>query len=346
MELVAETTLPSEDTKDLSEAIQNWLQSYTSDNHLTAIGHRFVHGGMTYDAPQLVTDEVIGELESLQVFDPLHAKPATELIREFVRLYPETPQVACFDTSFFADMPAVAKLIALPSDLREAGVSRYGFHGLSYTYVQREFERNAGAIAKHGRVIYAHLGSGSSLMATRSGIIMDTTMGFSPVSGIPSSTRSGDTDPTIARFVEMRQGISSSDFAEIAQTKSGLLAISDTSGNMKHLLDIEPSDPRAAEAVSFYIYHVQKAIGSLAAAIGGVDSLVFTGGIGEESDIIRARICAGLSFLGIELDDSRNSRHEFTISASSSNVGVHVIQTNEAIIIAEQTLQQVEGENA
>jgi acetate kinase len=343
LELVAETTFHRTGTNDLLEAIQNWLQDYTSEYPLAAVGHRFVHGGMAYDSPRLITPEVLDNFEDLQAFDPLHAKPATELMREFVRLYPDTPQVACFDTSFFADMPAVAKLIALPKTLRDAGVRRYGFHGLSYAYVQREFERGAGTVARNGRVVYAHLGSGSSLMATRSGIVMDTTMGFSPVSGVPSSTRSGDTDPTIASFAERTQGINPSEFAEITQTRSGLLAVSDTSGDMKHLLEIEQDDPRAAEAVSFYVYNVQKAIGSLAAAVGGLDSLVFTGGIGEDSSVIRRRICAGLSFLGIELDDSKNDRHEFTISATDSGAGVHVIRTNEAVIMAEQTLRLTEG---
>lgn len=343
IELIADLSVGRTGTTSPSGAILEWLQNFIPDYQLAAIGHRFVHGGTLYAAPQLITPKVLEDLKDLQTLDPLHAEPSIKLIEEFVGLYPDLPQAVCFDTSFFADMPAVAKRIALPDTFSDAGVRRYGFHGLSYTYIQREFERLAGTAAKDGRVIYAHLGSGSSLAATKGGQATDTTMGFSPVSGVPSSTRSGDIDPTIVSFVEAQQGLSAEQFTEIAQTKSGLLAVSGTSGDMKHLLEIEADDPRAKEAISLYVYNVQKAIGALAATIGGLDSLIFTGGIGEESDIIRERVCAELSFLGIALDANKNSQHEFTISADYSDTGVHVIRTNEAAIIAEQTKKLTEG---
>ncbi len=343
IELIADLTVGRADTGSPFGAIQEWLENLTRNKQLVAIGHRFVHGGALYTAPQLISSNVLNDLEGLQTLDPLHAEPSNKLIRELASRYPDIPQVVCFDTSFFADLPAVAKRIALPEAISDAGVRRYGFHGLSYMYVQREFERLAGTIAKDGRVIYSHLGSGSSLAATKDGRVIDTTMGFSPVSGIPSSTRSGDIDPTIVSFVQKRQGITADEFTEIAQTKSGLLAVSGTSGDMKHLLEIEADDHRAKEAVDLYVYHVQKAIGALAATIGGLDSLIFTGGIGEESAIIRERVCAGLSFLGVALNADKNSQHEFTISADSSSAGVHVIRTNEAAIIAEQTMRLTEG---
>jgi len=343
IELIADLSVGRTGTTSPSGAILEWLQNFIPDYQLAAIGHRFVHGGTLYAAPQLITPKVLEDLKDLQTLDPLHAEPSIKLIEEFVGLYPDLPQAVCFDTSFFADMPAVAKRIALPDTFSDAGVRRYGFHGLSYTYVQREFERRAGTTARNGRVIYAHLGSGSSLAATKDGQAIDTTMGFSPVSGVPSSTRSGDIDPTIVSFVQERHGITADEFTKIAQTESGLLAVSGTSGDMKHLLEIEADDSRAKEAVSLYVYHVQKAIGALAATIGGLDSLIFTGGIGEESDIIRERVCAGLSFLGVALDANKNSQHEFTISAEHGDAGVHVIRTNEAAIIAEQTKKLTEG---
>lgn len=343
IEIVANLTIHHTDGKSPLEAIQEWLRNFTIDNQLVAIGHRFVHGGTLYTEPQRISPEVLGGLDGLQPLDPLHAEPSNKLIKEFFGLYPDIPQVVCFDTSFFADLPLIAKRIALPDTFSDAGVRRYGFHGLSYTYVQREFERLAGTTAKNGRVIYAHLGSGSSLAATKDGQAIDTTMGFSPVSGVPSSTRSGDIDPTIVSFVQEQHGITADEFTKIAQTESGLLAVSGTSGDMKHLLEIEADDSRAKEAVSLYVYHVQKAIGALAATIGGLDSLIFTGGIGEESDIIRERVCAGLSFLGVALDANKNSQHEFTISAEHGGAGIHVIRTNEAAIIAEQTKELTEG---
>lgn len=319
------------------DALSDWLAALPSSFEIVAIGHRVVHGGGKFNSAVSLSNETVDQLERLILFDRIHAKPALDLIKQVRQRYPTTAQVVCFDSSFFNEMPKNARTIALPEQIVSLGVRRYGFHGLSYTYVQQEFERRAGTDARNGRVIYAHLGSGSSLCATKDGNVVDTTMGFSPASGIPSSTRSGDIDPTIAGFIDKAASITADQLADLSQTESGLKAISGSSGSMKHLLNIETHDSKAAEAVEFYVYSVQKAIGSLVAAVGGIDSLIFTGGIGEQSGILRQRICDSLSYLGIELHDSRNFAHDFTISNDGSRVGVHVILTDEGSVIANQT---------
>lgn len=327
----------SQETSGSIEALFEWIDTISSSDEIVAIGHRFVHGGNRFESPQLITDEVASDLEQLATFDSLHNTPANKFIAEARRRYPQVPQVACFDTSFYKDMPEQARLIALPERIRRLGVRRYGFHGLSYTFVQQEFELLAGKAASSGRVIYAHLGSGSSLTATKDGRPVDTTMGFSPASGIPTGTRSGDVDPTLASFLERNADLSAADFARLSQKESGLKALSESSGDMKSLLDQEMGEPKAALAIAHYVYHVQKAIGALTAVLGGIDSLVFTGGIGEQSSILRERICAPLEYLGIVLDAERNTAHEFTISAQGSRAGVHVVTTDEAAVIAHQT---------
>ncbi|HRJ06123.1 MAG TPA: acetate/propionate family kinase [Candidatus Saccharibacteria bacterium] len=327
-----------------ADTLFEWVDSISQSYEIAAIGHRFVHGGDKFDSPQLIMDSTLADLEYLTVFDNLHNSPANELIAETMRRYPNVPQVVCFDTSFYKAMPEQARLIALPDHIQKLGVRRYGFHGLSYEYVQQEFERQAGTTAMNGRVIYAHLGSGSSLTATKDRVPIDTTMGFSPASGIPTGTRSGDIDPTLAAFLEKNAGLSSHKLASLAQEESGLKAISGSSGDMKSLLEREEHDPKAAQAVDFYVYHVKKAIGALGATINGIDSLVFTGGIGEQSSVLRKRICETLGFLGLILDDKRNDKHEFTISADGSATGVHVIPTNEAAVIARQTMRIIQQE--
>ncbi|MGB3945779.1 MAG: acetate/propionate family kinase [Candidatus Saccharimonadales bacterium] len=327
----------------IREALTSLLDQLTNKYEIVAIGHRLVHGGLHFKGATLIDSSVLNNIKQLIQYDTLHMTDAVAVIESLVRRFPATPQVACFDTTFYSDLPKQARLIALPDEYREAGVQRYGFHGLSYTYVQREFGHLAGNAAAHGRVIYAHLGSGSSITATKDGRVVDTTMGFSSASGLPSSTRVGEIDPTIPSFIMNGFNVSNDEFAKIAQTSSGLLAISGSTGDMKQLLENEAHDERAALAVSYYVYRVGVAIGGLVTALRGVDSLVFTGGIGSQSPIIRQRICDMLRYLDVELNQSKNEQHQDTISDDErSSVGVHVISTDEAQIIAEQTIEVIQ----
>lgn len=330
-----------------SDVLLDWCRKLPSELEIIGVGHRFVHGGPVFTAPAVVNGDIIAQLETLVQYDSLHGAPALDIIKSCVGMFNGCAQVVSFDTSFYANLPPLARMIALPEYIRAKGVRRYGFHGLSYSYVQREFENRAGLVARNGRVLYAHLGSGSSLTATKHGEVVDTTMGFSPASGIPTNSRTGDVDPTLASFVQQSLGISADEFATIAQTESGLKAVSESSGDMKHLLDVEDSDPKAALAVALYVYRVQMAIGSLVAAMGGIDSLVFTGGIGEQSSILRSRIVSSLDYLGISVNQARNREHAFTISEPGGGVGVHVINTDESIILAENVrntiIEQTEG---
>ncbi len=306
------------------------------DMNVVAIGHRVVHGGSRYSRTTKITDEVFSHLQDIVSLDPDHMPSALILMRELNRMWPDAQHVACFDTAFFRDMPRIARIIPLPRRFEQMGVKRYGFHGLSYEYVQSQFEQFAGPAAASGRVIYAHLGSGASLTATLNRRPMDTTMGFSPASGIVMSTRSGDLDPTIGGFLEKTHHMSAADYSRVVNQESGLLGVSGTSADMYTLLQREHDDVRAAEAVQLFCYQVRKAIGSLSAVLGGLDSLVFTGGIGEQSALIRTRICSELGYLGVSLDYHKNEQAASLISSEGSAVGVHVISTDESKIIAEE----------
>jgi acetate kinase len=315
-----------------------WLITVIPGRKVDAIGHRIVHGGPNYAKAQLIDDELFEELESFESLDPEHAPFALDLIDTFRTSLPDMPQVACFDTAFFHELPRMAQLIPLPRRLEADGLRRYGFHGLSYSYLQSTFRTMVGD-AVNGRVIYAHLGSGASLAATKKGKPIDTTMGFTTASGVPMSTRSGDIDPGIIGFLSARYDMSVEEYQHMINFESGLLGISELSNDMYTLMREESSDERAKEAVTYFVYQVKKAIGALATTLGGIDSLVFSGGIGEQSYVLRKRICDGLDFLGVQLDSARNHQHADLISSPESQVGVHVIQTNEAVEIARQTLQ-------
>lgn len=249
--------------------------------------------------------------------------------------------MACFDTAFFRDLPRVAKIIPIPKKYYEIGVRRYGFHGLSYTSLLSTFRDKAGETAANGRVILAHLGSGVSVTATRLGKPVDTTMGFSPASGIAMSTRSGDLDPTIFSFLHRQNNMSADEFDHMVNFESGLLGVSGVTGDMHSLLSLEEQNRDAAMAIELFVRDVKKSIGALATTLGGVDSLLFSGGIGEQSAVLRARICQGLEYMGIEISEVANERHSFLISAEHSRVGVHVIPTDEARVIALQTIESL-----
>lgn len=299
-----------------------------------AFGHRVVHGGPRYAKPQVVTPDMMDELRRLSPFAPEHLPAAIALIAELSERFPNVPQVACFDTAFHRDLPRVALLLPIPRRYEAAGVRRYGFHGLSYEFLTEELARLGDPAASKGRVILAHLGNGASLAAVRDGKSIDTSMGFTPTAGLMMSSRSGDLDPGLVSYLARTEQMSATQFHEMVNRESGLLGVSETSSDLRDLLARERDDVRAAEAVALFCYQAKKWIGSFAAALGGLDTLVFAGGIGENAPLVRTRICEGLSFLGIELDESRNRAAADVISSDGSRATVRIIRTDEELMIA------------
>jgi len=323
-------------------ALMDWIEQRSGRDPLTAVGHRVLQGGPKYYKPQRITAEMVTELKCLSPFDPDHLPEEILLTEAFHRRFPDLPQVACFDTTFHHDLPRVAQMLPIPRRYEAQGVRRYGFHGLSYAFLVEELARLAGPEAAQGRVILAHLGNGASLAAVRYGKSVDTSMSFTPAAGVPMSTRSGDLDPGLVWYLARTENMSAKQFNEMVNLQSGLLGISETSSDMRDLLKDEGRDVRAAEAVALFCYQVKKWIGAFAAALGGVDTLVFAGGIGENAPAVRVRICDGLGFLGIELEDKRNAANESVISSEHSRVAVRVIRTDEELMIA-KTVCQVLG---
>ena len=315
-------------------ALMDWIHERIEAAALTAVGHRIVQGGPDHWEPQRITPDLIETLRQLGPFDPEHMPEEIQLAEAFHRRFPELTQIACFDTAFHHEMPRVAKLVAIPRRYEAKGVRRYGFHGLSYAFVMQELERLAGAKTANARVILAHLGSGASMAAVRDGRSVDTTMGFTPTSGLVMSTRSGDVDPGLVSFLARSEQMTASQFDRMVNHESGLLGVSGTSPDMRDLLARENGDVRAAEAVALFCYQAKKWIGAYAAVLGGLDTLVFAGGIGENAAPVRTRICEGLGFLGIELDEARNAAHADVISTDASRATVRVIRTDEELMIA------------
>ena len=314
-------------------ALVDWLEQRGALDDIAAVGHRVVQGPQ-HPGPALITPALRAELEGLCRRDPEHMPRALELIAAFEKRLPGCPQVACFDTAFHRYMPRVATQIALPRRFEALGVQRYGFHGLSYTYLIQELARRGDVAATRGRVILAHLGSGASMAAVRDGIGIDTSMGFTPVAGLPMRTRSGDIDPGLVRFLAEETGMRPAQFDHMVNHQSGLLGLSQTSGDIRDLLASEGDDSRAAEAVALFCYQAKKMIGAYAAALGGLDTLVFAGGIGENAPVIRDRICDGLDFLGVTIDSTQNAASAALISRCSARVAVRVIATDEEQMIA------------
>jgi acetate kinase len=323
-------------------ALMDWIEERSGRDALTAVGHRVVDGGPKFSKPERITAKMVEDLRRLSPFDPDHLPEEILLTEAFHRRFPDLPQVACFDTAFHHDLPRVAQLLPIPRRYEAQGVRRYGFHGLSYAFLMEELARVAGAEAAQGRVILAHLGNGASLAAVRYGKSVDTSMSFTPTAGIPMSTRSGDLDPGMVWYLARTEKMSAKQFNEMVNFQSGLLGMSETSSDMRDLLKRETQDVRAAEAVALFCYQVKKWIGAFAAALGGLETLVFAGGIGENAPAVRARICDGLGFLGIELEEKRNAANEGVISAAGSRVAVRVIRTDEELMIA-KTVCQVLG---
>jgi acetate kinase len=277
---------------------------------------------------------MVEELHRLSPFDPEHLPEEILLTEAFHRRFPDLPQVACFDTAFHHDLPRVARLLPIPRRYEAKGVRRYGFHGLSYAFLMEELGRVAGAEAAQGRIILAHLGNGASLAAVRDGKPVDTSMSFTPTAGVPMSTRSGDLDPGLVWYLTRTEGLDAKRLNEMVNSQSGLLGVSETSSDMRDLLACETQDVRAAEAVALFCYQVKKWVGAFAVALGGLDTLVFAGGIGENAPTVRARICDGLGFLEIELEEKRNAANAGVISAAARRVKVRVIRTDEECMIA------------
>lgn len=329
----------SVDAKDHAAAVEillRWTSEKVPIASIHAVGHRVVHGGPNHHETQPITKELIDDLKSHVSFDPVHLPVELSLIDIFQKLLPTAQQFACFDTAFHYDLPTPARLLPIPREFADKGIRKYGFHGLSYQFILSELKRVEGEAASNGKVIIAHLGSGASLAALREGKSIDTTMSMSSSSGIPMSTRSGDLDPGLLFYLAHNEGYSVDQFNTMINFKSGLLGISETTADMEELLNIESSDERAKDAVDIFCYSVTKTIGAMAAALGGLDTLVFTGGMGENAPKIRARVCKNLEFLGITIDELRNQNGERLISAEGSRVGTHVIHTDESVTIARE----------
>ena len=314
------------------EVMLAWMGSHGFFAQLAAVGHRLVHGGPRYRDPQRITPEFMSEIEKLVPLDPDHMPAAIAGIQFIARKFPDLPQVACFDTAFHSCLPKVARMYALPRRLYDQGIFRYGFHGLSYEYVMSELQTLEGKLAS-GRVIIAHLGSGASMVAVKEGKSIDTSMGFTPLEGLVMATRCGDVDPGALLYLLENEKFSAKDLSTLLNKESGLLGVSGTTGDMRELVDKIDQDPWAEEAVDLFSYRAKKYIGAYAAALGGLDVLVFAGGIGERAPVIRKRICDGLDFLDIRLDSTPNEANAPVISSAESRVKVRVIKTNEDLMI-------------
>ena len=328
-----ERRLDGSDRAAATSLLIDWLETETAFASIKAVGHRIVHG-LARTEPAQITSEILAELGRAAPYAPDHLPREIELIEAIRARHPELPQVACFDTAFHSGMPLVARLLPIPRRYYKKGVQRYGFHGLSYAFLLEELARTAGQDAAHGRVILAHLGNGASLAAIRGGSSIDTSMSFTPAAGLVMSTRSGDLDPGVVSFLARTEGMTANAFDQMVNHESGLLGVSELSSDMRDLLERETTDARAAEAVELFCYQTKKWVGAFAAALGGLDTLVFSAGIGERSAPIRARICEGLAFLGISLHDARNAAHAAVISTDASRVTVRVMRTDEELMIA------------
>jgi acetate kinase len=326
-------TFDASDHRSAAHHLIDWLEEEVRFDSVRAVGHRVVHG-MSYTEPQRITEDLVSTLRRISPYDPSHLPREIHLIEAFRARHPGLVQVACFDTAFHRTMPRVARLLAIPRRFGAMGVERYGFHGLSYTYLMEELRRLAGDDVAASRVILAHLGNGASLAAVAGGESIDTTMGFTPAGGLLMGTRPGDLDPGVGWHLMRIGEMGPEQLNHVIHEESGLLGISETTADMLDLLGREHDDVRSAEAVELFCYQTRKWIGAFAAALEGLDVLVFSGGIGENAVEVRSRICRGLEFLGVELDPARNAQNEALISPPAGGVQVRVIRTDEERVIA------------
>ena len=325
-------TLPILTTAEAAEAVRQWLEEKHSigPNSIKAIGHRIVHGGAKYTKATIVDEELMSYLESITPLAPNHMPATLASLNAFVQAFSEVPHVASFDTSFFADVPKVAKTLPIPKKVQdEYGIQRFGFHGLSYEYLLDSFTANEGQEAANGRVIMAHLGSGASVAASLNGSPIDMSMGFTPVSGIMMSTRTGDIEPGVLAYLQTQHGMTAEEVARMVTHESGLLGVSGVTNDMLQLLNTQHENESVALALELFTYKLKKQFGAYVAALGGVDSIIFTGGIGERSAEIRERVCSNLEFFGISIDEARNKANDRRISSDDSKVGVYVIPARE-----------------
>jgi acetate kinase len=317
-----------------ARALAQWVSQIVPLTELDAIGHRLVHGGASFRAPVRVTQEISRALRALVPIDPGHMPVELDLLDALTALRPGLPQIACFDTAFHAGMPRVARLLPLPRRYFTRGIQRFGFHGLAFESVVEELARRAAPATLPARIVLAHLGSGSSLCALRDGRSLETTMAFTPVSGVTTSTRSGDLDAGLVAYLLREERLDASAFEQLVTHESGLLGLSETSADVRDLLARRSSDERAADALAVYCHGVKKALGACMALLGGLDALAFSGGVGEHASEIRAEICAGLGELGITLDAAANAANAGVISASDARVTTHVVKADEEAMLA------------
>jgi len=334
------TTETKIDVKDIKEAAQylaGWIKDNIGFEKIRAAGHRIVHG-MNHVEPVIIDNEILKELKSISNYDPDHLPGAIVLIEKIWEQAKDMHQVACFDTSFHTTLPRIAQLLPLPRRFQEEGIRRFGFHGISYQYLMEKLFSTGGSQLANGKVILAHLGSGASMAAVKDGKCVDTSMGFTPAGGFMMGTRTGDLDPGIISWLLQKDKLNNKQLDSIFNHESGLLGVSETSADMGDLLKIEQSDQRAAEAIALFCYQVKKTLCAYAGVLGGIDTIVFTGGIGENAFRVRSEICAGLGFLGIQLDEKINQQNEMLISSGDSKVQVYIIPANEEYMIAKSTI--------
>ncbi|QTE38862.1 acetate/propionate family kinase [Mucilaginibacter sp. P25] len=326
-------TIPGDVTDFISviKFLANWIECQPMFSQVKIIAHRVVHG-IEDSSPAPVTENLLNELKQAAGDNPEHLPNEIKLIEIFRHRHPQLQQYVCFDSYFHQNMAPVAKLLPLPDRFRATGLRRFGFHGLSYQYIMQKLNSEGKG---YGKTIIAHLGNGASLAAVNGGNCIDTTMGFTPGSGLPMSTRYGDIDPGVAWYLMKKEGLSADQFIQIMNHESGLLGVSGSSGDMQDLLLRDATDFKAVEAINLFCYYIKKAIGAFTAALGGVDTLVFTGGIGENAPVIRERICTGLDFLGLKLNAEANTNQNKNISANDSRVNVYIIPTDEELMMAQ-----------
>ena len=322
-----------ESAEKAAELIIQWLQQQSRRYRITGIGHRVVHGGLQFQEPELIDQSFLKELKKLQSLSPLHLPGSISIMTIFLEAFPAVIQVACFDTAFHSMMPFEARHYAIPRNLWTEGIIRYGFHGISCEYIMHRLQQQDPAVNKK-KIIIAHLGSGCSLTAVKEGSSVDTTMGFSPAGGLVMNTRAGDIDPGVIIYLQNKKKLKTEQLNILFNKEAGLKAIAETDHSMEQLLEEEKNDPRSKEAITMFCYYVKKQIGALAAAGGGLDSVVFTGGIGEHAASIRQLICRELDFMGIKVDEKLNEQQAEIISAAESKVQVYVIPANEEMMIA------------
>ncbi|MEP6701551.1 MAG: acetate/propionate family kinase [Betaproteobacteria bacterium] len=330
----------SVDAPDFDAALDSTLrvlEQFDPGHRLAGVGHRLVHGGLLFDRPQLITQAAMAALDDIARLAPEHMPQALVAVRFIAKRHPDVPQIACFDTAFHRAMPRVAQTIALPQRWRDEGFVRFGFHGLSYESAVSELRRVDPAGAR-GRTIVAHLGNGASMAAIRDGVAVDTTMGYTPTSGLVMGTRCGDIDPGVLIELSARHAVGPDQMNVLLNKQSGLLGVSGISQDMRDLLAAEPNDSRAADAIELFCYRVRKYLGAFASVLGGIDTLIFTGGIGEKSATIRERICAGQTFLDIVLDPAANQANAPVISTAGATVTIRVIRADEEGVIVRHAL--------